>query len=193
MADANKLFPFILKWEGGFVDDPADAGGATNKGVTLKVWEEVGYDKNGDGVIDVEDLKLLTDKDVFDYVFKPKYWDRWKADAIRSQKVANILVDWVWCSGGKGIHNPQRLLGVAIDGVVGNATIAAVNAANEDKLFSDLVDARINFLHAITDVSIAKYQVELGRIATEAELMKHTDQRFIAGWINRVNALKTLV
>lgn len=28
MADINKLKPFILKWEGGFVDDPADLGGA---------------------------------------------------------------------------------------------------------------------------------------------------------------------
>lgn len=35
MANINKLKPFILKWEGGFVDDPADLGGATNKGVTI--------------------------------------------------------------------------------------------------------------------------------------------------------------
>lgn len=26
MADVNVLLPFILKWEGGFVNDPADAG-----------------------------------------------------------------------------------------------------------------------------------------------------------------------
>jgi lysozyme family protein len=36
MADVDKLLPFILKWEGRFVDDPADKGGATNMGVTLK-------------------------------------------------------------------------------------------------------------------------------------------------------------
>lgn len=35
MADVRKLKPFILKREGGFVDDPADLGGATNKGVTI--------------------------------------------------------------------------------------------------------------------------------------------------------------
>ena len=29
----DKLAPFILKWEGGFVNDPLDLGGATNKGV----------------------------------------------------------------------------------------------------------------------------------------------------------------
>jgi len=42
------------------VNDPADLGGATNKGVTLSTWQKQGYDKNGDGKIDVEDLKLIT-------------------------------------------------------------------------------------------------------------------------------------
>lgn len=28
MADVRKLAPFILKWEGGFVNDPDDLGGA---------------------------------------------------------------------------------------------------------------------------------------------------------------------
>ncbi len=40
MANINKLKPFILKWEGGFVDDPADLGGATNKGVTIGTYRE---------------------------------------------------------------------------------------------------------------------------------------------------------
>ena len=31
MADVRKLAPFILKWEGGFVNDPDDLGGATNR------------------------------------------------------------------------------------------------------------------------------------------------------------------
>ena len=37
MADVNKLAPFILKWEGGFVNDPDDLGGATNMGVTIEM------------------------------------------------------------------------------------------------------------------------------------------------------------
>ena len=49
MADVDKLLPFILAWEGKFVDDPDDRGGATNMGVTLKTWRSVGYDKDGDG------------------------------------------------------------------------------------------------------------------------------------------------
>ena len=118
MADVNKLAPFILKWEGGFIDDPDDLGGATNMGVTIGTWKSCGYDKDGDGDIDVDDLHILTREDVVNRVLKPHYWDRWKADLIQDQSVANILVDWVWASGAHGIKIPQRLLGVTVDGMV---------------------------------------------------------------------------
>ena len=39
MADVKKLAPFILKWEGGFVNDPDDLGGATNMGVTMATYK----------------------------------------------------------------------------------------------------------------------------------------------------------
>jgi len=38
MANVLKLIPHILKWEGGWSNDPADKGGPTMKGVTLAVY-----------------------------------------------------------------------------------------------------------------------------------------------------------
>lgn len=35
----TRAITFILKWEGGFSDDPDDRGGRTNKGVTQKVYD----------------------------------------------------------------------------------------------------------------------------------------------------------
>ena len=192
MANVDILLPFILKFEGGFVNDPADAGGATNKGVTIATWRQCGYDKDGDGDIDVQDLKLITNQDVRNRVLKPHYWNRWKADQIKSQRVANILVDWVWGSGANGIKIPQRLLGVAVDGIVGAKTLAAVNAADPDVLFDRIYQAREKFLHDITNQSIASYEKKIKRKATNAELMKHTKKRFINGWLNRLAAIKEL-
>jgi lysozyme family protein len=39
MADFNAFFPTLLRFEGGFVDDPADPWGATNKGITLQTFD----------------------------------------------------------------------------------------------------------------------------------------------------------
>lgn len=192
MAKVDLLLPYILRWEGGFVNDPADAGGATNKGVTIATWRQVGYDKNGDGKIDVEDLKLISNDDVLNRVLKPHYWDRWKADQINSQKIANILVDWVWGSGKHGIVIPQRILGVEADGVVGNQTLSAVNFADPDQLFDAIFQARIDFFNEITQSSIAKYEQKIGRKATEQELLKHTNKRFLKGWLNRLQSIKTI-
>lgn len=192
MANVNVLLPFILKWEGGFVNDPADAGGATNKGVTIGTWRQVGYDKDGDDDIDVQDLKLLTSNDVRDRVLKPHYWDRWKADNIQSQKIANILVDWVWGSGKHGIVIPQRLLGVKDDGIVGEKTLSAVNFADPAQLFDVIYNARVKFFNDITNSSIVKYEKKIGRKATESELMKYTNKRFLKGWLNRLADIKRI-
>ena len=168
MANVNQLAPFILKWEGGFVNDPADLGGATNMGATIGTWKSCGYDKDGDGDIDVDDLRLLTREDVVNRVLKPHYWDRWKADLITSQSVANILVDWVWASGAHGIKIPQRLLGVTVDGIVGPKTLAAVNARNPRELFDMIKIARFDFIEDICK-------------------KRPANNKFKRGWMNRIN------
>lgn len=192
MANCDKLFPFILKWEGGFANDPADSGGATNMGVTIGTWKQCGYDKDVDGDIDVQDLKQISRQDVRDRVFIPYFWNRWKADNIQSQKVANILVDWVWGSGAHGIKIPQRILGVKVDGIVGQKTLNAVNFADPDELFDALFKARVNFLNDIVSKSVAAYERKIGRRATEQEKLKYTKKRFIKGWLRRLNDIKNL-
>lgn len=55
MACAELLVPFIRKWEGGFVDDPLDRGGATNCGITIGTFRQFyGPDRS------VEDLRRMT-------------------------------------------------------------------------------------------------------------------------------------
>ena len=93
MADVKKLAPFILKWEGGFVNDPDDLGGATNMGVTMATYK-VYCKRKGRPEPAIDDLKHLSNDEWID-ILKSLYWDKWKADQIKSQSVANILVDWL--------------------------------------------------------------------------------------------------
>lgn len=169
MADPKKLIPFILKWEGDFVNDPDDLGGATNKGITIGTLGEY-RKRKGLPPPTVQDVKNLSDKDWYE-IFKTMYWDRWKADEIKSQSVADILVDWVWASGVHGIKRPQRILGVSPDGIVGSKTIAALNAADPKKLFDAIKADRAKFIDEICKA-------------------RPKNEKYRRGWMNRINAIK---
>ena len=169
MANSSKLVPFILQWEGGFVNDPLDVGGATNKGITIGTFTEYKRRK-GLKAPTVQDLKNISNEDWHE-VFKGLYWDRWKADEIKNQAVANILVDWVWASGSHGIKRPQRLLGVTVDGVVGSKTIAELNAKDPAELFRMIKADRLKFIDEICE-------------------KRPANNRFKKGWLNRINAIK---
>lgn len=166
MAKSEILKPFILSWEGGFVNDPDDRGGATNKGVTLATFRQVyGQGKS------VADLKRITDEQ-WQAVYKRYYWNRWRADEIRNQSIANLLVDWVWASGRYGITIPQALLGVKVDGVVGPKTIAALNGyrLGQEKLFEALWNDRQKYIEMIS--------------------RKGNNQKFKRGWLRRLDGIK---
>jgi lysozyme family protein len=189
MADVNKLIPIIFKWEGNFANDPVDKGGATMCGVTLSTWKDCGYDKDGDGDIDVDDLKLITKSDIIDKILIPHYWNRWKADIIKNQAVANLLVDWVWASGKWGIILPQRILNVETDGIVGKNTITALNAFNQANLFDAIMLERKLFIQKLLQKSMQDYKT-LYPFCTQKELLNKTQHRFRDGWFNRLNDFK---
>lgn len=185
MADIKPYFEKLLPYAGGYVNDPTDKGGATKYDVTLETWRNMGFDKDGDGDIDANDIKLLTPEDAM-MVLKVGYWDRWKADAIKNQSVAESLVEWVWGSGKWGIVIPQRVLNVVADGMVGMRTIAAVNESNQQMLHEAIRQAKIKFITELVDNSVSAY-LSTHPQATEADLLKYTQKRFIKGWLRRIN------
>ncbi|NDV93522.1 peptidoglycan domain protein [Dysgonomonas sp. 521] len=167
MAKIEFLVPKILKWEGGFVNHPNDKGGATNKGITIGTCT---YYRKLKGLPQpsVNDLKNISNEEWMD-VLKTLYWDKWKADLINNQSIANLLVDWVWGSGSYGIKYPQQVLGVVADGIVGKKTLAAVNEYPDQKeLFQKLWDRRKQHFE-----SIAQHNP--------------SQKVFLKGWLNRLN------
>lgn len=61
----ERAFNFTRRWEGGFVNDPADPGGATNYGISLRFLRATGlieqFDFDGDGDLDVTDIRNLSE------------------------------------------------------------------------------------------------------------------------------------
>lgn len=164
MADYRDLLTIIKKWEGGYINDPDDSGGATNKGVTLATFRQFyGKDKTA------EDLKKLTDAQWL-YIFLNGYWDKMKASQIKNQAIANIVVDWAWASGpGTATKCIQDILGVDVDGIVGPKTLQAINTAPQNSLFDKIKSARIKFVERLAE-------------------LRPKDKKFLSGWKNRINS-----
>lgn len=168
MADIKILAPFILSWEGGFANHPNDRGGATNRGVTIATWKRQGWDKDDDGDIDVDDLKLITPDDAT-YIMKKNFWDRCNADNITDQSIANLLVDMAWGSGAvTAIKKVQRCLGLVDDGIVGRKTIAALQGKD---VFDKLHTMREKWFNGI--------------VANNP-----TQKVFLRGWLRRLNSIQ---
>lgn len=170
MANVNELTPLILKWEGGFVNDPDDLGGATNMGITIGTYRDY-RKKKGLPEPTVDDLKKLSQEE-WTEIMKTSYWDRWKADEIKNQSIANILVDWVWTSGVYGIKIPQEILKVTADGLVGPSTLAAINSyVTQAELFEKIKQARYDYIERICE-------------------KRPANKKFRNGWRNRIQDFK---
>ncbi|TWH28919.1 glycoside hydrolase family 108 protein [Aminobacter sp. J15] len=162
----QRALPLVLKHEGGFVNHPADPGGATNKGVTLASFRA--YVKpNGT----VDDLKAITDAQVATVYYR-HYWSAVNAQALPSG-IDYAVFDFAVNSGpARAAKYLQAVLGVAQDGRVGPQTIAAAEKANARDVIDALCDNRLAFLK---------------RIKNNGKLMWET---FGKGWSRRVEDVR---
>lgn len=166
MADFEKAIPTILKWEGGFVDHPADPGGATNRGIIFSLFKQ--YAKSLGLLPDITGLKNLTEAQA-KKIYKVHFWDRMSGDLIKSQNVATIIFDAFVNCGNNGIKIAQREAGVEADGAFGPNTLAVINQASPKVLYAGIKDGRIKYYN---DLAERKPQLKV----------------FLKGWLNRANS-----
>ena len=142
-SNFEQCFALVLKNEGGYVDNPADPGGATNLGCTKATWEAwVGHPVTKD------DIKALTPNDVMP-LYKVKYWDTIKGDDL-PEGVDYAVFDFAINSGpSRAAKALQSVLSVTVDGQIGSATLRALETANPREVATAVCEARLAFLQSL--------------------------------------------
>lgn len=151
MADFNKAIRVVLAHEGGWVNNPNDPGGATNYGVSLRFLKDHPEgDFNHDGRVDVRDIKNMTVEQA-STIYKIFWWDKFHYGNIHDQTLATKVFDFSVNMGAKRAHillqealNDAFDLNLECDGVLGPASIQAINSAQDGDEEQQLITAYCN-------------------------------------------------
>jgi lysozyme family protein len=163
--DDNAIIDILLKYEGGFVNNSADHGGATNFGITAADfgrWKKLGR------VASVAEVKAMTVDDAR-AIYQAWYIDAPGFNAITDGSLKLVLVDSGVLHGTRtAVRWLQQALGVTPDGVIGNETTTALASRDIDvaKVARQVLSTRIRRYGAI--------------VAGEASQLT-----FLVGWLNR--------
>lgn len=100
----QQAMAFVFQWEGGFVNDPDDPGGATNLGVTQATYDSWRTRQN----LPRQSVKLITKAEAVT-LYAQDYWRASQADQIAAQSPAMALVVFN-CAVNMGVSRAQTLL-----------------------------------------------------------------------------------
>ena len=157
MKTVRQIAEEIVHREGGYVNDPDDPGGATNFGVTIHTMRRLGFDLDGDGDIDVDDVKMLTRHQAVD-IFIEHYFNRPRIHQLPDQLHATVF-DMYVNAGANAVKILQRLIrqmgyDIDVDGAIGPQTTKLTQEAfNEgpDNFVDAYGVARRNYYFRIAD------------------------------------------
>lgn len=173
MSDFNVAIQTVLKNEGGFVDDPRDAGGATQWGISLRFLHDpaIDGDFDGDGDEDVEDVRAMTREQAI-ALYRTVFWDALRLGEIRDQQLATKMLDLA-VNVGKvaAVKILQRVVAVAADGKLGDVTLGVVNVCSTGE-----------------DVENLLSELRLEAIRYYASIPAAKSQPYLRGWILRALA-----
>jgi len=172
MADFTKYLPTLFNFEGGYVNDPDDPGGATNLGVTLAVFKEHARSLlNISPSIDA--LKDMTD-DQAGKIYKAQYWDRIFGDQIEFQPLADIMFDFYVNAGGHAVELLYKVLN-------------HLGGSHDVLPWLDISAVRSLQHHDVQEVYMHYKEGRKSYYRTLAQ--EHPVlRRFLKGWLRRVDA-----
>ena len=119
LVEFDDIIEKVLEHEGGIVDDPKDAGGLTNMGISQRAYPD-------------EDIRGLTVERAKE-LYKRDYWDRYRTGDL-PDRLRHIYVDMcINMGGGRAIKilqeacNSKNATKIDVDGRIGPATIKAAS------------------------------------------------------------------
>lgn len=124
------VLEFILKHEGGLVEHPADPGGLTNWGISLRSYPWLG-----------RDAILLLSREQAGRIYRKDYWD-----ALRASEMPRQIALAAFDAGvNQGVTWTRRALQLAAqvrqDGILGPQTLGAL-AKNPDRILAEFMALR---------------------------------------------------
>jgi lysozyme family protein len=167
MTPFERSLQFTLTFEGGFVNDPDDHGGATYQGVTQRVYDSYRRTHNRP----TQTVKLISDSEVKE-LYEADYWAPAGCRKL-APNLAAVTFDFAVHSGvHRAVVTLQHIVGVIGDGHIGPKTLAAIALHDEHELIGRYLDERRRHLKA---------------------LAVGTQEKYLKGWLNRVKALGHVV
>lgn len=126
---------FVLEHEGGFVDDPEDAGGVTNLGISLRFLKGVMPFATADAIRDMA-------RETAVQIYRDHFWDTCRCYALP----AGLDLAVFDCAVNQGPLAARRLLQRALavedDGYIGPITLKAVLDADPGEILTDFLVRR---------------------------------------------------
>ena len=140
----ERAMTLVLTHEGGWSDDPADPGGATNLGVTIGTLSlHLGRPATR------AEVRALTPSSVAP-LYPRRFWDAIQGDALPAG-LDYALFDFAVNSGPRrAVIGLQRVLGIADDGRLGPVTLVALQGRDVPALVNALSDGRLTFQRALS-------------------------------------------
>jgi len=128
---------FVFDREGGYVNHPADPGGATNMGITRTTLMEYRGRPASEA-----DLRALTKAEAAD-IYRKRYWDAVRGDDLPPALAMALMDGGVNCGPARARKWLQAALKVKQDGDIGPVTLAAVRGAPIGPLLAEVMAQRL--------------------------------------------------
>lgn len=141
-----------LVYEGGWVDNPKDPGGATYRGITQAVYDAY----RGSRGATRQSVRLMSDDELW-WIYRQRYWNGIAGDQL-ALGLDYAVFDFAVNSGmARAARTLQGLVAVAADGNIGPKTLQAVSVHcatyGVTALTDGLCNARMNFLRMLPTYS----------------------------------------